>query len=166
MISFLVSSKLILRIILHQELREDITPPLQIINLLRRKPTLLQQPSQPRLLLHRILRVPRDLRHSPKVITLHIIADVLGRLRELSSRLLHITHAVRRDVLRQDSVQGLDRAGLSIQSAADHAVHAGLLVDEVDEGVFCSGAGVGRGLGAALGEELDGGEAGDALFLC
>lgn len=144
-----------------QELTQDVTPRDKIIQLLRRRATLLDDLGQPRKLLTGILLVLANLLGNLDIVLRGLVLRTLDALLDITNQVREVTC---RNVLANERVQVGDCAGLLVQTTSNGTVGAGLGVQEVNEGLLRACALVGFGVVGALGKELDGGEAGDALF--
>lgn len=94
-----------------------------------------------------------------------LCVGVLERLGGGLDFLLHAREALSARVLGNEAVEGSNSTSSGVEATADCTVSAGLFVDVLDEGVLGATPFIGDGLLGALGEELDGGVASDALLL-
>lgn len=141
---------------------EDVAAGDDVIKLLRSRATLLQDLNKTSKLLGGILAILAQLVGNLDVVLSVLVLQTLGGLLDLGSKFLEF---LRGRVLGNKVVQHLDGASLAVQTTTNGAAGASLAVQEVDKGLLGAGAGVGLGLGGALGEELDRRVTGDTLLL-
>ena len=141
---------------------EDVATGDNVIQLLRGRATLGQDLLETSDLLGGVALVLAELFGSLNIVLSVLVLKTLSSLLDLNSKLVKL---LSRNVLRHNLVQRGDGTGDGVEATTGGTVSAGLLVDELDEGLLGASAGVVLGLGGALGEELDGRVSGDALFL-
>jgi hypothetical protein len=149
-------------LLLTNKATEDVRARKHIIKLLRSRATLSQDLLETRKLLSGITLVLAKLLSGLDIVLSVLILKTFSSLLEISSELVELASG---DILSNDYVQDGDGTGELIKTAADGAVGASLLVQELNKGLLGAGAGVGLGLSRAFGEELDGGVSGYALLL-
>lgn len=141
---------------------EDVATGDNVIQLLRGRATLSQDLLETSDLLGGVALVLAELFGSLNIVLSVLVLKTLSSLLDLNSKLVKLLSC---NVLRHNLVQRGDGTGDGVEATTGGTVSAGLLVDELDEGLLGASAGVVLGLGGALGEELDGRVSGDALFL-
>jgi len=144
-----------------QELAQNVTARDKVINLLRRRTTLLDNLAQTSKLLLSISLVLAKLLRNLNIVLRVLVLQTLHALLNFPNKALEVA---RGNILSNKRVDLGNSTSLLIKTAADSTVSTGLLVQEVNEGLLGASTLVRLGLLGALGEELDGGVAGDALF--
>lgn len=144
-----------------QELAQNVTARDKVINLLRRRTTLLDNLAQTSKLLLSISLVLAKLLRNLNIVLRVFVLQTLHALLNFPNKALEVA---RGNILSNKRVDLGNSTSLLIKTAADSTVSTGLLVQEVNEGLLGASTLVRLGLLGALGEELDGGVAGDALF--
>lgn len=144
-----------------QELAQNVTARDKVINLLRRRTTLLDNLAQTSKLLLSISLVLAKLLRNLNIVLRVLVLQTLHALLNFHNKALEVA---RGNILSNKRVDLGNSTSLLIKTAADSTVSTGLLVQEVNEGLLGASTLVRLGLLGALGEELDGGVAGDALF--
>lgn len=149
-------------LLLANKATENVAARENVIQLLGGRVTLSQDLLEASELLGSIALVLAQLIRGLDIVLSVLVLQTLGGLLNLSDQDVEL---LRRDVLGNDFVQNGDGACQAVKTATDGAVGTSLLVDELNKGLLGACAGVRLGLGGALGEELDGRESGDTLFL-
>lgn len=147
-------------LIIRLEQPQDVRPASEIIDLLRSEAALLQHTLQTAELLVNITLIRAELLKDLNVIVLVFALSALSHLLRLLDTLVPLALE-----FIDDLIQRLDSTACSVETAADSAVRARLLVKEGNKRRLGAATLVVDGLGAALGEELDGRVRFDALVL-
>lgn len=141
---------------------EDVATGDNIIQLLRGRATLGQNLLETSHLLDSVFSILAQLVGGLDIVLGVLVFKALGGLLDLDGELVELLSG---DVLGNNLVQNGDGTGSGIETTTGSTVGTGLLVNELDKGIFGASTGVVLGLGGALGEELDGRVSGDALLL-
>lgn len=141
---------------------ENVAAGENVIQLLGGRATLSQDLLEAGQLLDSIFLVLAQLLRGLDIVLGVLVGQTLGGLLNISHQIVEL---LRRDALANNLVQNGDGACQAVKTATDGTVSTSLLVDELDKGLLGACAGVGLGFGGALGEELDGRESGNTLFL-
>lgn len=144
-----------------QELTQDVAARDKVIHLLRRRATLLDDLRKTSKLLLSILLVLAELLCNLHIVLRVFVLQILDGLLDLPNKALEVA---RGNILANNIVKVSNGTSLLVKTTANSTVSAGLFVQEVKEGLLRAGALVGFGFLGALGEELDSGVSGDALF--
>jgi hypothetical protein len=146
------------------ELPQDVTPGSQIIDLLRRKTTLLQHALKALKLLIHVIRIRLHLFRNLGIVFRKFGASLFLRSsNDIFSLVTNSLPAINN--LLDDAVNGRDRACGSGEFATLGTVRAGFLVDEVNEGLLRASAFVRSRLLGSSGKVLDCWVRLDALLL-
>lgn len=126
-------------IILDQEASQDVAPGGQIVDLLLRQSTFLQQTCQPRLFLCRVLRVGAKLRQCSQIVVDGFVFQILRGSLDLAGRFFDIRDPASYNVIRKNSINRIDGTGFGVKPTANDTVGACFGVDKVDDCLFTAG---------------------------